>query len=76
MLLCREALRGFARPSPKDLAPALPQIPVGAGTSLKHKYTKDGAIGLAIYGDGAANQGASVHPVAVAHSPCPHVPNC
>jgi len=33
------------------------QVPLGAGIALKHKYTGDGNICVALYGDGAANQG-------------------
>ncbi|XP_050741299.1 pyruvate dehydrogenase E1 component subunit alpha, mitochondrial-like [Drosophila biarmipes] len=33
------------------------QVPVGAGLAFAGKYLKDGAVSLAIYGDGAANQG-------------------
>ncbi len=33
------------------------QIPLGAGLGLAHKIRKDGHVALALYGDGAANQG-------------------
>lgn len=33
------------------------QVPVGAGLAFAHKYRKDGGVALAIFGDGAANQG-------------------
>lgn len=33
------------------------QVPLGAGIALKHKYTGDGNVCVALYGDGAANQG-------------------
>jgi len=33
------------------------QVPIGAGLAFAHKYKKDGGISVAIYGDGAANQG-------------------
>ena len=34
-----------------------PQVPLGAGVALKHKYSGDGGVNFALYGDGAANQG-------------------
>jgi len=33
------------------------QIPLGAGLAFAHKYNKDGGLAIAMYGDGAANQG-------------------
>lgn len=33
------------------------QVPLGAGIALAHKYRNDGKICIALYGDGAANQG-------------------
>jgi pyruvate dehydrogenase E1 component alpha subunit len=33
------------------------QAPIGAGLAFAHKYKKDGGVALAMYGDGAANQG-------------------
>lgn len=33
------------------------QVPVGVGLAFAHKYLDDGKIGVAAYGDGAANQG-------------------
>ncbi|ALC48206.1 CG7024, partial [Drosophila busckii] len=33
------------------------QVPVGAGIALAHAYKGDGGVCLALYGDGAANQG-------------------
>jgi pyruvate dehydrogenase E1 component alpha subunit len=33
------------------------QVPLGAGLALAHKYKEDGGINVALYGDGAANQG-------------------
>ena len=33
------------------------QVPLGAGVALAHKYKNDGKICVALYGDGAANQG-------------------
>lgn len=33
------------------------QVPLGAGVALKHKYSGDGGVNFALYGDGAANQG-------------------
>jgi pyruvate dehydrogenase E1 component alpha subunit len=33
------------------------QVPLGAGLALRHKYTNSGHVAVAIYGDGAANQG-------------------
>lgn len=33
------------------------QVPLGAGLAFAHKYRKDGAIAMTLYGDGAANQG-------------------
>jgi len=33
------------------------QAPVGAGLAFAHKYKKDGGVAMALYGDGAANQG-------------------
>ncbi|GJQ74024.1 hypothetical protein Trydic_g18948 [Trypoxylus dichotomus] len=33
------------------------QVPLGAGLAFKHKYTNDGGMCYAIYGDGASNQG-------------------
>jgi len=33
------------------------QVPLGAGVALKHQYSGDGGVNIALYGDGAANQG-------------------
>ncbi|XP_057337743.1 probable pyruvate dehydrogenase E1 component subunit alpha, mitochondrial isoform X2 [Microplitis mediator] len=33
------------------------QVPLGAGIAFAHKYRGDGGVCLALYGDGAANQG-------------------
>jgi len=33
------------------------QVPLGAGLALAHKYRKDNGLCVAMYGDGAANQG-------------------
>ncbi|SPP79020.1 pyruvate dehydrogenase E1 component subunit alpha, mitochondrial-like [Drosophila guanche] len=33
------------------------QVPLGAGVALTSKYLQDGGVCLALYGDGAANQG-------------------
>ncbi len=33
------------------------QVSLGAGLAFKHKYTEDGGVCLAYFGDGAANQG-------------------
>jgi pyruvate dehydrogenase E1 component alpha subunit len=33
------------------------QVPLGAGLAFAHQYKEDGGIGVALYGDGAANQG-------------------
>eukprot|EP00210_Caulerpa_lentillifera_P004845 g4626.t1 len=33
------------------------QIPLGAGLGFAHKYREDGGVSVAMYGDGAANQG-------------------
>jgi len=33
------------------------QIPLGAGLGFAHKYREDGGVAVALYGDGAANQG-------------------
>ncbi|XP_042238252.1 probable pyruvate dehydrogenase E1 component subunit alpha, mitochondrial isoform X1 [Homarus americanus] len=33
------------------------QVPVGAGVALANKYLENGGINVALYGDGAANQG-------------------
>ncbi|OMJ24786.1 Pyruvate dehydrogenase E1 component subunit alpha, mitochondrial [Smittium culicis] len=33
------------------------QVPLGAGIAFTHKYLNDGACNVALYGDGAANQG-------------------
>ncbi|OLY84730.1 Pyruvate dehydrogenase E1 component subunit alpha, mitochondrial [Smittium mucronatum] len=33
------------------------QVPLGAGIAFTHKYNNDGACTIALYGDGAANQG-------------------
>ena len=33
------------------------QVPVGAGIAFAHGYKNDGKVCIAIYGDGAANQG-------------------
>jgi pyruvate dehydrogenase E1 component alpha subunit len=33
------------------------QVSLGTGLALKHKYSEDGGVNLAYFGDGAANQG-------------------
>jgi pyruvate dehydrogenase E1 component alpha subunit len=33
------------------------QVPLGAGIAFAHKYKGDGGVNIALYGDGAANQG-------------------
>lgn len=33
------------------------QVPLGAGIAFAHKYKNDGGVSVALYGDGAANQG-------------------
>ena len=33
------------------------QCPLGAGLAFAHKYRNDGHVAMALYGDGAANQG-------------------
>ncbi|KAH8298610.1 hypothetical protein KR018_007359, partial [Drosophila ironensis] len=33
------------------------QVPLGAGVALAHRYLGDGGVCVALYGDGAANQG-------------------
>ncbi|XP_043468948.1 probable pyruvate dehydrogenase E1 component subunit alpha, mitochondrial isoform X2 [Leptopilina heterotoma] len=33
------------------------QVPLGVGVAFAHKYKKDGGVCVALYGDGAANQG-------------------
>jgi pyruvate dehydrogenase E1 component alpha subunit len=33
------------------------QVPIGAGLAFKHKYSGDGGLNVAYFGDGAANQG-------------------
>lgn len=33
------------------------QVPLGAGVALAHQYRRDGGVCVALYGDGAANQG-------------------
>jgi len=33
------------------------QSPIGAGLAFAHKYKNDGGVAMALYGDGAANQG-------------------
>ena len=33
------------------------QVPLGAGLALGHQYLDDNSVGIAMYGDGAANQG-------------------
>ncbi len=33
------------------------KVPLGAGIAFSHKYTGDGGVNFALYGDGAANQG-------------------
>lgn len=33
------------------------QVPLGAGLAFAHQYNESGGVGVALYGDGAANQG-------------------
>ena len=33
------------------------QVPLGAGIAMAHQYLQDGLVGVALYGDGASNQG-------------------
>jgi pyruvate dehydrogenase E1 component alpha subunit len=33
------------------------QVPIGTGLAFAHKYKQDGGVAMALYGDGAANQG-------------------
>ncbi|PVU91424.1 hypothetical protein BB559_001402 [Furculomyces boomerangus] len=33
------------------------QVPIGAGIAFTHKYLNDGSCNIALYGDGASNQG-------------------
>ena len=33
------------------------QSSIGAGLAFSHKYKGDGGVAMALYGDGAANQG-------------------
>jgi len=33
------------------------QVPLGVGCGFAHKYTQDGGVNIAAYGDGASNQG-------------------
>ncbi len=33
------------------------QVPIGTGLAFKHKYSGDGGVSVAYFGDGAANQG-------------------
>ena len=37
------------------------QVPLGAGIAFAHKYSGDGGVNFALYGDGAANQGQVGH---------------
>eukprot|EP00457_Paulinella_chromatophora_P010118 gb/GEZN01010208.1/.p1 GENE.gb/GEZN01010208.1/~~gb/GEZN01010208.1/.p1 ORF type:complete len:386 (+),score=61.05 gb/GEZN01010208.1/:31-1188(+) len=43
------------------------QVPVGAGIAFAHKYTGDGGLCVAAYGDGAANQGQVFEAANMAH---------
>ena len=44
-------------PRPINLSRLPPmQVPLGAGLALAHQYRGDGGVGVAMYGDGAANQ--------------------
>ena len=33
------------------------QAPIGTGLAFAHKYKQDGGVAMALYGDGASNQG-------------------
>lgn len=49
------------------------QVPVGAGIAFAHSYKEDGKVCIALYGDGAANQGQiseAMNLAALFKSPC------
>lgn len=49
------------------------QVPVGAGIAFAHSYKEDGKVCIALYGDGAANQGQifeAFNLAALFKSPC------
>ena len=54
---CILANRRGTAPYPCTLFYFSPQVPLGAGIAFAHRYKDEDSVCIALYGDGAANQG-------------------